>query len=44
MIRVITYVLFLVFGVVSLKAQIKSEELVLYNNEIELPGTPLFFI
>ena len=39
MIRVITYVLFLVFGIVSLKAQIKSEELVLYNNEIELPGT-----
>ncbi len=39
MIRVITYVLFLVFGVVSFKAQIKSEELVLYNNEIELPGT-----
>ena len=39
MIRVITYFLFLVFGVVSLTAQIKSEELVLFNNEIELPGT-----
>ncbi|WP_296636690.1 alpha/beta hydrolase [Polaribacter sp.] len=38
MIRVITYFLFLVFGVVSLTAQIKSEELVLFNNKIELPG------
>lgn len=39
MIRVITYFLFLGFGIVSLTAQIKSEELVLYNNEVELPGT-----
>lgn len=39
MIRAITYIIFLVFGVVASYAQIKSEEILLKNNEVELPGT-----
>ena len=39
MIRFIFYITFLVFGVVSSFAQLKSEEILINNKSIQLPGT-----
>lgn len=39
MIRIITYIFILVIGIISSFAQIKSEEILLKNGNIELPGT-----
>lgn len=39
MIRLVFYITFLVFGVTSSSAQLKSEEIVIYNQTIQLPGT-----
>jgi pimeloyl-ACP methyl ester carboxylesterase len=42
MIRVITYLVIFVFGIAISFAQVKSEEITIQNNEIELPGTLTF--
>ena len=39
MIRVITYLIISIFGIAVSLAQVKSEEITIKNNEIELPGT-----
>ncbi len=39
MVRVITYITFIVFGVLASKAQVKSEEIMINNQVIQLPGT-----
>ena len=39
MVRFITYITFVVFGVLASKAQVKSEEIMINNQVIQLPGT-----
>ncbi|MDP5106431.1 MAG: alpha/beta hydrolase [Polaribacter sp.] len=43
MIRIITYLIVSVFGIVVSFAQIKSEEITIKNEAIELPGTLTYF-
>ena len=42
MIRILTFIIFYTFSVAVSFAQIKSEEILIKNNEIELPGTLTF--
>lgn len=42
MIRIISYLVITIFGIAVSLAQVKSEETLLKNNEIELPGTLTF--
>ena len=42
MIRIISYLVITIFGIAVSLAQVKSEEILLKNNEIELPGTLTF--
>ena len=42
MIRILTIIIFYTFSSVVSFAQIKSEEILIKNNEIELPGTLTF--
>lgn len=42
MIRIITYLVIYLFGISVAIAQVKSEEITIYNEQIELPGTLTF--
>lgn len=42
MIRIITYIIIYIFGIYIVTAQVKSEEIILKNGNIELPGTLTF--
>jgi pimeloyl-ACP methyl ester carboxylesterase len=39
MIRIITYLIVFIFGIIASFAQVKSEEITIHNQAIELPGT-----
>jgi len=41
-IRIITYIIIYIFGIYIVTAQVKSEEIILKNGNIELPGTLTF--
>lgn len=42
MIKIVTSIVILIFGITTALAQVKSEEIVIKNGEIELPGTLTF--
>ena len=42
MVRIITYIILFSFSIITSFAQIKSEEILIKNNDIELPGTLTF--